>query len=131
MLYSPYVHYLHSLGKLVGTIGPRGSAPFFFYSPNHTEVDIQRHFCGGTEMNRYRHAPTLHELLCLTPAPLARALLLYLQEGGQQSASYLLARIAKPDPAACRTALPVQWLSPFRMLSNEAQVDASHLLVIS
>ena len=52
MLFLPYVRYVHSLGKLASTIGPRGSAPFYFFSPNHTEVDIQRHFCPGPESNR-------------------------------------------------------------------------------
>ena len=52
MLVLPYVHYLHAQGALSATIGPHGSMPFYHFSPNHTEVNIKRHFCGGTEANR-------------------------------------------------------------------------------
>ena len=38
VLFTPYVHYLHSIGKLVASVGPKGSSPFMYYSPNHTEA---------------------------------------------------------------------------------------------
>ena len=38
VLFTPYVHYLHSIAKLVASVGPKGSSPFMFYSPNHTEA---------------------------------------------------------------------------------------------
>ena len=52
MLVLPYVHYLHTQGALNATIGPHGSAPFYPFSPNHTEVAHKRHFCPGPEANR-------------------------------------------------------------------------------
>ena len=38
VLFTPYINYLHSIGKLVASVGPRGSSPFMYFSPNHTEV---------------------------------------------------------------------------------------------
>ena len=38
MLFLPLVHYWHSQGVPVRTLGPLGSAPFYHFSPNHTEV---------------------------------------------------------------------------------------------
>ena len=60
------VHSQHSVQealKKVDKIGPHGSAAFYYFSPNHTEVNIKRHFCGGTEANRCSSAKlTYHPL---------------------------------------------------------------------
>lgn len=50
-LYSPYIYYLHTLGKLKRTVGPRGSLAYNYFSPNHTELPAKRNNCQGT----FRH----------------------------------------------------------------------------
>ena len=38
MLFLALVHYWHSQGVPVRTLGPLGPTPFYHFSPNHTEV---------------------------------------------------------------------------------------------
>lgn len=47
VLYTPYIHYLHKLGKLARTIGPPGSGAFNYFSANHTELPFGRRWCPG------------------------------------------------------------------------------------
>ena len=54
-LYSPYIYYLHHIGRLKKTIGPSGSAAYNYFSPNHTEQISNRHNCQGTYVHRNPH----------------------------------------------------------------------------
>lgn len=54
-LYTPYVYYLHTLGKLKRTVGPRGSLPYNYFSPNHTELPSKRNNCQGTYLHENPH----------------------------------------------------------------------------
>jgi glycosyltransferase involved in cell wall biosynthesis len=45
----PYAYYLHTIGKLEGTVSGAGTAPLYYFSPNHKENNIKRHF-----MNTYK-----------------------------------------------------------------------------
>ncbi|KAK9863173.1 hypothetical protein WJX84_011002 [Apatococcus fuscideae] len=56
VLYSPYIYYLHILGKLKRTLGPPGSSAFNYFSPNHTELPFGRRFCPGLYSNKNAHA---------------------------------------------------------------------------
>lgn len=54
-LYSPYIYYLNNLGKLRRTVGPRGSAAYNYFSPNHTELPSKRNNCQGTYVHNNPH----------------------------------------------------------------------------
>lgn len=54
-LYSPYIYYLHTLGKLNRTVGPRGSLAYNYFSPHHTELPSKRNNCQGTYVHDNPH----------------------------------------------------------------------------
>ncbi|KAK9813888.1 hypothetical protein WJX73_003298 [Symbiochloris irregularis] len=54
-MYTPYAYHLHKHGVLDHTIGPPGSAPLYYFSKDHKEVEHGRHPCGGTFRNRGQH----------------------------------------------------------------------------
>ena len=55
LLMSPYLNELKHHDLLRKTIGPPGSTPFYFFSPNHLEAPISRHYCLGPSAH-----PTMH-----------------------------------------------------------------------
>jgi len=40
----PWAYYLHTKGELTETISVKDMAPFYYFSPHHTEVDKRRHW---------------------------------------------------------------------------------------